>query len=196
MAQLDILSPFIFSFEGGFSNHPNDSGGPTNKGITLKTWLNFGRDINEDGSIDVNDLKLITSADAEKILRKYWNKCQADKINSQAIANLLVSWYWGSGGIAIRKIQELLNSEPCTRSLLEVDGIMGPKTLKAINKADPITLFYDYKQQKQLYLKEICQQNPKNKVFLRGWLRRLNCIQYSKLICNDGTEIIFDKREY
>jgi len=188
MAKLEILSPFIFSFEGGFSNHPNDSGGPTNKGITLKTWLNFGRDINQDGSIDVEDLKLISEADASAILRKYWDKCMGDRIQSQAVANLLVSWYWGSGGIAIKKLQELLG--------VVVDGIMGPKTLRALNRADPVSLFYDYKLMKQIYLKEICMRNPKNKVFLRGWLRRLGCIQYSKLVCNDGSVIVFDRRGY
>lgn len=183
MAKLEILSPFIFSFEGGYSNHPNDSGGPTNMGITLKTWLNFGRDINLDGSIDLTDLKLITQADAETILRKYWDKCNADSIHSQSIANILVSWYWGSGTVAIRKLQQLVKVSP--------DGIAGPVTTKAINNANPVTLFYDYKLQKQLYLKRICQQHPANKPFLRGWLRRLSCIQYSRLICNDGTEINF-----
>lgn len=184
MARLEILAPFVLSFEGGFSDHPNDSGGPTNRGVTMKTWLNFGRDINGDGSIDVDDLKLITEADATAILRRYWDKCRGDSIKSQAMANLLVSWYWGSGGVAIRKLQELLG--------VDADGVMGAKTLRALNKANPVSLFYDYKLSKQLYLKGICQQHPKNRVFLRGWLRRLSCIRYERLVCNDGTEIIFE----
>ena len=30
--------PFIIRWEGGFSNNPLDKGGPTMKGVTLKTY--------------------------------------------------------------------------------------------------------------------------------------------------------------
>mgnify|MGYP002949897228 CR=1 FL=1 len=38
MARIEILSPFILSWEGGFTNHPADKGGATNKGVTIATW--------------------------------------------------------------------------------------------------------------------------------------------------------------
>ena len=60
MAKVDILLPFILSFEGGFSNHPADKGGATNKGVTIATWRQVGYDKDGDGDIDVNDLRLIT----------------------------------------------------------------------------------------------------------------------------------------
>ena len=51
------------------------------------------------------DLKLITPDDVvEHILRPHcWNRWQADRIRSQALANILVDWVWCSGdyGIAI-----------------------------------------------------------------------------------------------
>ena len=36
MADVKILAPFIIKWEGGFVNHPNDPGGATNKGVTIK----------------------------------------------------------------------------------------------------------------------------------------------------------------
>jgi len=35
----------------------------------------------------------------ERILRPYyWDRWQADRIDSQALANIVVDWVWGSGG--------------------------------------------------------------------------------------------------
>ena len=34
----EILMKYIFDSEKGFSNHPNDSGGRTNLGVTQKTY--------------------------------------------------------------------------------------------------------------------------------------------------------------
>ncbi len=59
MAKIEILSPFILSFEGGYVNHPNDKGGPTNKGVTIATWRRVGYDKDGDGDIDVDDLRLL-----------------------------------------------------------------------------------------------------------------------------------------
>ena len=42
MADINILAQFILSFEGGFSNHPADKGGATNKGVTIATWRQVG----------------------------------------------------------------------------------------------------------------------------------------------------------
>ena len=56
MARADILWPFVKSWEGGFADHPNDKGGPTNMGVTIGTWKSQGYDKDGDGDIDVDDL--------------------------------------------------------------------------------------------------------------------------------------------
>ena len=93
MARVEVLSPFILSWEGGYVNDPCDAGGATNKGVTIATWKKQGYDKNGDGVIDVKDLKLITNDDACSILKKnYWDRWCADSIEDQSLANTLVDW--------------------------------------------------------------------------------------------------------
>lgn len=49
MANLDVLAPFIFSFEGVYGNDPIDRGGATKYGVTIATWKRLGYDKDRDG---------------------------------------------------------------------------------------------------------------------------------------------------
>lgn len=178
MARIDILAPFILSWEGGFCNHPNDRGGATNKGVTIATWKAQGYDKDGDGDIDVADLKLITDEDAVNVVMKphYWNRWKADQIKSQSVANILVDWVWGSGKHGITEVQKLLG--------VTADGIVGAKTLAALNAQEPKLLFARIKKVRVAFLQGIVRRRPSQKVFINGWLRRLNCINYGSLTCN------------
>lgn len=186
MANVDILLPFILKWEGGFVNDPADSGGATNKGVTIATWKRCGYDNDGDGDIDVADLKLITNNDVcNRVLKPaYWDRWKADNIHSQKIANILVDWVWGSGKHGIVIPQRLLGVNP--------DGIVGDKTLSAVNFADPDQLFDAIYNARVKFLKDITassiaayekkigrkateQELMKHtkKRFLKGWLRRL-----------------------
>jgi lysozyme family protein len=186
MANVDILLPFILKWEGGFVNDPADSGGATNKGVTIATWKRCGYDKDGDCDIDVADLKLITNNDVRNRVLKpaYWDRWKADNIHSQKIANILVDWVWGSGKHGIVIPQRLLGVNP--------DGIVGDKTLSAVNFADPDQLFDAIYNARVKFLKDITassiaayekkigrkateQELMKHtkKRFLKGWLRRL-----------------------
>ena len=85
MANINKFIPFLLKWEGGYVNDPDDSGGPTNKGVSLKTWQDCGYDKNGDSVIDEDDLKQIFFQDlVECVLRPhYWNRWQADRIRNQ-----------------------------------------------------------------------------------------------------------------
>lgn len=184
MAKLDVLAPFIFSFEGVYSNDPIDRGGATKYGVTIATWKRQGYDKDRDGDIDVEDLKLITIDDAKMIMRKnFWNKWQADAIKDQSIANCLVDWVWGSGVYGIKIPQAKLG--------VLADGIVGPKTIAALNRQDPKEFFAWLKARRKTYLQRYVQSNQKQQKFLKGWLRRLDGIKYGSLVYNNGKEVRF-----
>lgn len=175
MADISILSPFILSFEGGFSNHPNDRGGATNKGVTIATWRQVGYDKDGDGDIDVDDLRLLTDRDVvERVMRPhYWNRWKADQIRSQSIADLLVDWVWASGKHGITNVQRVLG--------VKVDGIVGPKTLAALNNSDQRALFDRIHNERVAFIDNLCRKDSSQTVFRKGWLRRLNAIGYGSL---------------
>lgn len=181
MAKVNILLPFILSWEGGFVNHPKDPGGATNKGVTLKTWRSIGYDKDGDGDIDVLDLKLITEEDVrQKVLKPYfWDKWKADGIKDQSIANLLVDWLWTSGKWGIIYPQQILG--------VKADGIVGVKTLAAINNhPKPSVLFSKLWARRKQHFNAIAASNPSQKVFLKGWCNRLESIAYGYLIYTKG----------
>ncbi len=177
MAKLETLWPFILSWEGGFANVPGDRGGATKYGVTISTWKAQGYDKDGDGDIDVDDLKLITEKDAMRICRlNFWNRWRADEIRSQSVANLLVDWVWGSGKHGIVIPQQLLG--------VKADGIVGPKTLAALNAQDARTFFYKAWNRRKEFLNTICVNRPTNYKFLAGWLNRLHSVRYGSLVCN------------
>lgn len=175
MADSKILQPFILSWEGGFANHPQDPGGATMKGVTLQTFKGvFG------ASKTVEDLKRITDEQWHTIYKKYyWDRWKADQIYSQSIANLVVDWVWASGSHGITKVQELLG--------VKADGIVGPKTLDALNSKDRLVLFDRIWKRREQFIKSL-KTYP---TFGRGWMNRLNGIQFGRLVCNGGKIIIF-----
>ena len=173
MADVSRWAPFILKWEGGFVDHKNDKGGATNMGVTIATWRQNGYDKDGDGDIDVADLKLLTKQDVvNRILKPhYWDRWKADQIVSQPIANILVDWVWGSGKWGIVVPQRLLG--------LQADGAVGQLTIAAVNKQNPADLFARIKAARAEFLSNIVKNDPSQKVFLKGWLNRLNDLKFA-----------------
>ena len=98
----------------------------------------------------------------------YWDRWKADRIESQSVANIVVDWVWGSGKHGITNVQKLLG--------VAVDGIVGEKTLAAINAQEPRQLFDLIKRKREEFIENLVRRNPSQKVFRAGWLRRLSYI--------------------
>ncbi len=177
MAKLEKLIPLIEKWEGGYVNDPDDKGGPTNMGVTLKTWQKCGYDKNGDGVIDKQDLRLVTRDEMIQVILKphYWDVWQADKIRNQSVANLLVDWLWCSGPRTIVIIQHLLD--------LKTDGIVGKKTLRAINSyPNQEKLHLQIKTARIYFIDKLCEIEAKNNKFKRGWKNRISDFSYTPLL--------------
>ena len=178
MANVYKLAPWILKWEGGFVNDPADLGGATNMGVTIGTWKSCGYDKDGDGDIDVDDLHLLTREDVvNRVLKPhYWDRWKADRIKSQSVANLVVDWVWASGKNGITGVQRILG--------VSVDGIVGEKTLAAMNGRNARELFADIKRARISFIEGIIKRDPSQMVFKKGWLSRLNCINYGSLTLN------------
>ena len=172
MVNVYKLAPWILKWEGGFVNDPADLGGATNMGVTIGAWKSCGYDKDGDGDIDVDDLHLLTREDVvNRVLKPhYWDRWKADDIKSQSVANILVDWIWASGVHGIKIPQDLVGVIP--------DGIVGPKTLAAVNARNPRELFDMIKIARFDFIEDICRKRPANNKFKRGWMNRINDIAY------------------
>jgi len=177
MANFNIFLPKLLRVEGGFQNHVRDTGNynsrneliGTNHGISAKALEAYiGRVPN------VQDMKTLSVQTASDIYRRdYWNKLNADQIQSQPVAEILVDHAVNAGSARAGKmIQRMLNDKFNTN--LVVDGIIGRKTIAAINAQDPEVLFNSIKQQRYYYYNSIG-----NTDFLSGWLERLNSFLFT-----------------
>lgn len=169
MANFQHYKPTVLKFEGLAAGNI-DGAICTMKGVTLATYKQFCKK---------KGLKTPTCADLWKIPEEhwdeickgmFWDKWKADDIKNQSIAELLVDWMWGSGKYGITYPQQILG--------VKVDGIVGPKTLAAVN---------NYPNQKELFQKlwnrrkkhfEDIARNSYKKKFLKGWYNRLNAFKY------------------
>ena len=125
MADVNKLAPFILKWEGGFVNDPADLGGATNMGVTVGTYEAYCRKKGYPKPT-IERLKNLTTEEWAEILKTmYWDRWKADLITSQSVANILVDWVWASGAHGVKIPQRLLG--------VAVDGIVGPKTIAAVN---------------------------------------------------------------
>lgn len=168
MASIDIFAPKLLRWEGGFVNDPDDPGGATNFGVTLNTWKRVGHDKDGDGDIDAEDIRKLSLADAKGVLKKYfWDKCHADDIRSQSVAEMLVDFMYNSGGVAIYKLQKTLG--------IVQDGVIGPQTLRVLNShPNQRQVFEQLKQYRLQYIDYIISRKPRLAKFSRGWKNRIN----------------------
>ena len=174
MADISQYIPFLRRWEGGFVNHAADRGGPTNQGVTLRTWQQVGVDKDGNGIINTDDLLRMSTHDlVERVLRPhFWNRWQADRIRTQAIAEVLVDWMWMCGPYSIRLAQKELK--------VKMDGIVGNKTLSAINTyGNQRELFYRLKVARYAHLYRICDYRPANRIFLAGWINRVRALKFT-----------------
>ena len=162
MASFDKYAPRLRKWEGNkFVMDPDDYGGATHSGITLATFrLVFGQDKT------VNDLMRLTTEQWRKVMKGYfWDKCWADMIKNQSVAEIFVDWCINSGTGMIKKVQGIVGAK--------ADGVMGPKTLAAINAANPRKLHFYIKSARAAYYEQIVRNRLANITFYDGWMNRL-----------------------
>ena len=132
MQTIEHITAAIISREGGYVNDPDDPGGPTKYGVTLATARQHNLDKNGDGRVTAEDVKRLTTDDAEQIfIHSYFRKPKIDKL-PKALHATVFDMQVNAGANAIKILQRLLASFDQTVS---VDGALGPQSIGAVKEA-------------------------------------------------------------
>lgn len=149
-------------WEGGLVDHPSDPGGITKWGISLRFLRAIKIDINGDGIIDGNDVRLLTEDEVEKIYYDhFWSKCHCDFLPAGVSLAMFDCGVNQGPGRAKRFLQKALK--------VKVDGKIGPITLDAANKADRAKLLSEFMVRRAIHYSSLSNML----VFGLGWFRRL-----------------------
>lgn len=169
------ILPITLRHEGGYVNDPADGGGETYRGVSRranpdwKGWDLLKKHLPLKRGDIVNDRALCLAV-AEVYWDKYFKSNGFDTINSQLVALQLFD-YAVHGGYSKTKLQKLLNSQfGCS---LLADGIIGNKTITAINACNPTELSKAIIKQRKEHLQAIIERDQTQARFERGWNNRL-----------------------
>lgn len=175
--------------EGLYSNHPDDKGGETWKGIARKFHPDWkGWEIIDKTSKD----KLKENIDLEKLVREFYFDNYYYNINLHRIEDLdivielfdiAVNQGIKTAGDFFQRSLNLLNNNQKLYNDIVIDGNIGDKTIEAYNSFMSIKNRIKEKNVKTFvkvlnglqftrYLK-ICEMNPTQEVFFYGWMNRV-----------------------
>ena len=197
MAQIKEIIPFTYKWEGGLSRATTDkasknpspyvykgvSGWHTNKGVTYSTFKSLAPKL---GYKDTSDNFLTMPEDIWLKIAKngYWDIINLDALKSQAIANIMFSWMWGSGYAWRNRVQKYLQSKGISWSISDLKGL--PNKLNELSEKQGEKLTFDeLLEQKKQFLLSLGQ--PANE---KGWLRRLEDLKnYSYTLIGKTAEV-------
>jgi lysozyme family protein len=137
-------------------------------GITLE---HVG-DLNNDGRVDLEDMRLMTPQVAERLYFKYfWSPLRLDLVEPQYLADQMFDIAVNMGPKVAGK---LLQKAVCQYGIpLKVDGVVGMQTLRAVEscsmKSKLNNMIVDYRL---VRYSQIVKDDPAQKVNLKGWKLR------------------------
>jgi len=176
MASFDLAIDTILKNEGGLVNNPRDPGGITNFGISLRFLASLGLkyDFNKDGKVDDKEIKELTPEHAKLIYQnEFWLKGAFDKVINQKVATYLFDMAVNMGvPQAIKLSQRSLWAINKQYHFVDDDGLIGSKTLDAINQAG-LMLIPVLMSERAGYYRMLAALKPENHGDdLNGWLNR------------------------
>jgi len=165
MAVYEPAFDVLMKHEGGYTQ---DHAGATKYGITLRV---LDVDIDRDGDIDADDISALTIPDAKEFYhRRWWRKYGYGEIINQAVATKVFDLAVNMGAPqAHLLVQRALKA--CDFLVVD-DGILGPKSIAAINQCEPGALLAAIRSQAAGFYRLIAAKHPHYDRYLKGWLRR------------------------
>jgi lysozyme family protein len=149
----DIAFDRLIGHEGGYVNHPDDPGGETNWGITLRTARAAGY---------TGSMRDLTRAQAKEIYRTaYWGRAKADQYDGAIAFQLFDAGVNHSPGQAIRFLQRAVG--------VADDGVVGPMTLAAVHAMSVTDVLSRFNAERLDFYTKLSTWPS----FGKGWARRV-----------------------
>jgi lysozyme family protein len=176
MADFKQALNLVLKHEGGFINHKNDPGGATNYGISLRYLQSqkvIDGDLDNDNDVDKEDVKILTKEQAAHLYRKdFWDRNNIQPINSQRVADMFFGLCVNMGSKRATSLLRiaLLNILKTEKAYEELGENLAQK-INMLTEKDVITA---YKEEAKSHYRYLVAKNKDLKVFLNGWLNRID----------------------
>ena len=177
MSNFDEAVNYILAREGGLSENPNDSGGITNFGVSLR----FLREVPQDRlrrysifePVTEQTIRDLVVEQAKTIYKgEFWNEAPFENIESQKLCNYYFDMAIVSGvHQATKLLQRSIWASQFDRTLLRDDGLLGERTVGYVNAIGEELLPILVAVRASFY-RLIAELRPKDKANLSGWLNR------------------------
>lgn len=152
MSSFDDAFDALIGNEGGYSNHPQDSGGETMWGVTARVARASGY---------TGPMRDLPRETAKAIAKKlYWDPLHLDEFDSRVAFQIFDANY--NGGHAVLWMQGASGAV--------VDGLIGPKTIAAVQATDPLKFILRWNAIRLRYFTAL-KGWP---IFGRGWANRIS----------------------
>ena len=172
-SDVDVYLNRILKAEGGFQDDEDDGGNylpdgtliGTNRGITPGALSDYWKV--HPNSITLYDIESLTENDAREIYKtNYYYKPKINLLPSRLQPPVL-DMYINAGSAAIKILQR-----EAGMVVTEQDGIIGPKTLLAVEISN-VTVGA-YADARIFFYISLTENRPKLKKYLNGWIARAN----------------------
>jgi len=157
----------VLEHEGGYVDDPDDPGGCTHYGITLKTL----RQHRGDESLGCDAVRALTTEQAMDIYwQRYWHGNHYDDMPEQVV----LRHFDMAVNAGKRAATLILQRALCAcGAKVDPDGVLGPQTVAAVTSVThTVSLVCAMRSERAGYYRLLAQRRPQLEKFLKGWLRR------------------------
>lgn len=178
---------FTQKWEKGYVNHPNDPGGATYNGISLRFLKQTGIDVNGDGHIDAKDIRALyernDQATVDKIFfNAFWRDPGLDRFNSLHVQTVIYDCNVNTGRTQSAKCLQRALNFVAGNPRLKVDGIIGPKTLMLaldLGSIKGMAVAHAFLEARQDFHNLLVKNSPYSdgrdyRPFAKGWRNRVD----------------------
>ena len=156
----------LLAHEGGYTNHPDDPGGPTNFGITIADYRRYAK-----ADATAGDVRAMSVEDAKRIYRKrYWDAQRCDDLPAgvdYAVFDYGVNSGIGRSGKVLRRMLRLPDDSSAVTD----------EVVAACQAADACALVVAICDERLRFLKSLKTWS----VFGTGWGRRVDEVKAAAL---------------